>query len=119
MTIDPARMETLRKNGNKPVRLTEDGRMFIGDDELLQPIAKDSIKIERRGKHHLLTLTLFVGDVTSERPQTICEDRYCNASGCDKFMSATKKTQADLDALFTIRGWKGNYCPEHAHQADD
>jgi hypothetical protein len=60
-------MEKLREQGSKPVKITAKGEVFIGDDEFPYPVALDSVSVARRGRsRNLLTLTIFVGDVTME-----------------------------------------------------
>lgn len=69
------RLKLLQDNGCKPVRITPEGKIFIGDDEFLHPVETGSVHLERmtapdgqafKGRHNLLTLTLLVGDVTFE-----------------------------------------------------
>lgn len=110
-------METLRANGAKPVRLTADGNMFIGDDEFPYPVEQGSIKVERcrsgKAPMHRLTLTLFVGDVHMERPTTITETRHCLSSHCEREMTVIVKTQEALDSAFEKAGWRGKWCLLH------
>lgn len=65
----------LRENGKKPVRVTAKGEVFIGEDEFPYPIAEGSIKVERLHQRNLLTITLFVGDVSIEtrKPTAVCK----------------------------------------------
>jgi hypothetical protein len=70
-------MEKLREQGSKPVRITAKGKVFIGDDEFPYPVTQGSISVARYGRsRNLLTLTLFVGEVTMEtkRPKAIADE---------------------------------------------
>lgn len=122
MSLPPEHLEILRANGSKPVRLTADGRIFIGDDEFLYPVAKDSIKVERvrNGKHtrHALTLTLYVGDVIMERPTTVVETRHCREFECGRDLTLFRESHDELDAAFAAKGWVGNWCSLHSGRGD-
>jgi len=66
----------LREQGAKPVRITAKGEIFFGDDEFPYPVVRDSVSVARHGRsRNLLTLTMFVGEVTMEtkRPQGMSE----------------------------------------------
>lgn len=66
------RNQILKENSRKPVKITAQGKITIGDDEFLHPIAAGSVKLERRqvggssNHYNLLTVTLVVGEVTFE-----------------------------------------------------
>lgn len=64
------RQGLLRANGQLPARVTADGKIFIGDEQILadRPIASDSIKTEliRHGRFNLLTISLIVGEIAIE-----------------------------------------------------
>ena len=65
--MDQARMETpeLRERGSRPARITEDGRLFIGDDEIRQPVTHISAS-RQPNQLNLLTVTFIVGEITVE-----------------------------------------------------
>lgn len=90
-------METLRENGNKPFRINEQGRIFIGDNEFPYPVSDGSVKVERmgRGRHHLVTMTILVGSVDmQQRPP-----RYtCPECGVRIFSSTTLNRCTTCDA---------------------
>lgn len=59
----------LRYDVDQPVHVDNTGSVFIGGQEFPYAIAADSIKVEqiRKGRNHLLTMTLIVGAVTMEQ----------------------------------------------------
>lgn len=73
-------ISTFRENGKKPVRVTAKGEVFIGEDEFPYPIVEDSVKVERLHKRNLLTITLFVGDVSIEARKSTAVCKQCGIS---------------------------------------
>lgn len=65
--MSPITPEQFRENGRKPFRVTDRGRVYIGDDEFPYPIRDGSIRVEKAGRsHHVVTLTIVVGSVSME-----------------------------------------------------
>lgn len=58
--------QNIADNLRKPVHITADSRVFIGDDEFPYAIADYALAV-KHGRYNELTLTLCVGDVTIER----------------------------------------------------
>ncbi|ANN98192.1 hypothetical protein [Mycobacteroides abscessus] len=65
--MSPVTPEQFRENGRKPFRVTDRGRVYIGDDEFPYPIRKGSIRVEKAiPSHNAVTMTVLVGPVFIE-----------------------------------------------------